>query len=170
MIPIQSSELHTKSNAYPWLWMKIQIAVNHQSNHSLKIWTNQRKSQLQFKSQTSACGIKAVRVEFRGCLSPIPFKTFDWVIWSWPKVYDLDLKVYDRDLKVYDLDRKYTIFTESIRSWLKVHDLNRKYTISTWKYTISTWKYTILTQSIRSLPKVYDLYPKYTILTWKYTI
>ena len=149
MIPIQSSELHTKSNAYPWLWMKIQIAVNHQSNHSLKIWTNQRKSQLQFKIQTSACGIKAVRVEYRGCLSPIPFKTFDWVIRSWPKVYDLN--------------RKYTILTESIRSWLKVYDLDRKYTILTenirscLKVCDLDWKYTILTESIRSWLKMYDL-------------
>jgi len=93
MIPIQSSELRTKSNAYPWLWMKIQIAVN-QVEPQFKNMDNQRKSQLEFKIQTSACRMNVVPVEYRGCLSPKPFKSTyveNWWQWCWWHRYVGDL-------------------------------------------------------------------------------
>ena len=54
----------------------------------------------------------------------------------------MESKVYDH--VKYTILRKYTILTESIRSWRKVYDHGSNYTIIDEKYTIICEKYTIL--------------------------
>ena len=65
------AQSQTLIHGYEWKY-KLRLT---KSNHSLKIWTNQRKSQLKFKIQTSPCRMNVVPVEYRGCLSPKSFKS-----------------------------------------------------------------------------------------------
>ena len=47
---------HSKLYQYRKLIHSFQSKYKKRSNHSLKVWTNQRESQLEFKISNSACG------------------------------------------------------------------------------------------------------------------
>ena len=68
----------------------------------------------------------------------------------------MESKVYDH--VKYTILRKYTILTESIRSWRKVYDHGLNYTIIDEKYTIICEKYTIIDEKYTTIffLKVYD--------------